>query len=228
MPLEKATLTNTLTEEQIPVLFNPEQCVLSRQNNFAEIAVHGLRSPLLQFTNGALRTLTLELLVDTLEEHVQGSRVINEAGTDVRTQTDKVTALLDIDRTTHAPPLVLFSWGSINFTSVVTQADQTFVMFRDDGIPVRARVALSFSEFTNVELEAKETKRETADYTKVLTVNAGDTLPQIAVREYGSPSLWRAIAAANAVSDPRRIPVGRQLVLPKLPYTDPMTGREYS
>lgn len=227
MGLEKATLTNTVTGEHTRVLFNPEQCTLSRQNNFAEIAVHGLRSPLLQFVNGALRTLELELLVDTREEHVEGARVVNRAGDDVRKLTERVVSLLDIEPTTHAPPIVLFSWGSIELTAVLTRADQTFTMFRDDGIPIRARLQLSLSEFVNAELEAKEIKRETADYTKTHVVAAGDTLWRIAATEYGHPRLWRSIAAANELTDPRRLEVGTELVLPRLPYIDPQTGREH-
>jgi hypothetical protein len=226
MALEKATLINTITQERIPVLFNPEECSLSRENNFSEIVVPGLRSPLLQFANGALQKLEMELLVDTLEAHVEGSRIINRAGDDVRDLTQKIISLLDIEASTHAPPPVLFTWGSIHFTAVLTQANQTFIMFREN-LPVRARVQISLSEFTNAELEAKQTKRETADYTKTRIFNIGDTLPQIAEREYASAKLWPVIAAANGLLDPRRVDEGKELRLPRLPYTDPETGRTY-
>ena len=51
-----------------------------------------------------------------------------------------------------------------------------------DGTPVRARLTVSLSEYRNVELEAKEIKRQTVDYTKVHVVTEGDTLALIAVQ----------------------------------------------
>lgn len=46
------------------------------------------------------------------------------------------------------------------------------------------------------------------------TVKAGETLRQIASREYRDPNKWTAIAAANAIGDPRRIIAGQVLRLP--------------
>src|SRR5947207_3438113 len=57
MPLEKALITNNDTGEKIEVLFNPQEYSLSKDNNFAQVAVPGLRSPLLQFVHGNLQTL---------------------------------------------------------------------------------------------------------------------------------------------------------------------------
>ena len=39
-------------------------------------------------------------------------------------------------------------------------------MFSPDGIPVRALLKVTFNEYRNVDLEAKEVKRETSDYSK--------------------------------------------------------------
>ncbi len=112
----------------------------------------------------------MELLVDTLEEHRSAGA---GPGSDVREQTRKIVDLMNIDPATHAPPIVLFAWGSLTFTCVLARATQRFIMFRPDGIPVRARLQVTFNEFRNVELEAKEIKRETADYSKRHTVGAG-------------------------------------------------------
>ena len=162
MPLEKALITNTVSGERIPVMFNPEEYVVSKDNHFAQMAVLGLRAPLLQFVNGNLQTLEMELFLDTYEAHSEGDRMLNQAGEDVRNFTRKITSLLDIDRTTHAPPVLLFTWGSLSFTCVLARASQRFIMFLPEGIPVRARLQVTFNEFTNAEFEAKEIKRETA------------------------------------------------------------------
>src|SRR5215468_10023284 len=100
-PLEKALITNITSAEDIEVLFNPEEMTLNKDNNLAQLAVPGLGSPLLQFVNGNLQTLEMELLVDSYEAHKVGGRLINRAGEDVRKLTGRIRGLLDIDPTTH-------------------------------------------------------------------------------------------------------------------------------
>jgi nucleoid-associated protein YgaU len=108
---------------------------------------------------------------------------------------------------------------------VLARCSQRFTMFLPDGTPVRARLAVSFSEYRNIELEAKEVKRETADYSNRHTVLQGETLSSIAGQAYGDPRLWRAIAAANRLQRARHLVPGTQLLLPHLPWRDPETGK---
>jgi len=229
MALEKAILTNTVTEERIPVMFNPEEYTVNRDINYAQTAIPGLSAPILQFVNGNAQTLEMELFLDTLEAHRVADRVQNRAQEDVRRLTRSITDLMTIDRTTHAPPVLLFTWGSLSFTCVLGRATQRFTMFRPDGIPVRATLQVTFTEFRNVDLEAKEIKRETADFSKRYVVGQGETLATIAWKEYGDPRDWRPIALVNGIDDPHRdLAVGRSLRLPRLPYRDPGTGKVYS
>ena len=227
MALERATITNTATGDRVPVMFNPEEYTLNRDINFAQTAVPGLSSPLIQFVNGNLRTLELELMLDTVEKHTSGSTALNRAGEDVRRLVRQVTDLMEINPETHAPPILLFTWASLSFTCVLARATQRFVMFKSDGTPVRARLTVTFNEFRNAELEAKEVKRETADYSKVHEVVQGDTLATIAAGAYNDGTLWRPIALRNEIDDPRRLQVGARLVVPPLPFRDSETGRVF-
>jgi nucleoid-associated protein YgaU len=225
--LEKATITNTVTGARIAVMFNPEEYTQTRENNFAAIAVPGLSAPIIQFVNGNQQSLEMELFLDTYEAHKSGNRSLNQAGDDVRKLARAVTGLMDIDRTTHAPPVLLFTWASLSFSCVLSRATQKFVMFNPDGTPVRARLTVTFSQYSNAELEAKQVKRETADYTKVHVVAQGDTLATIANACYGNPRLWRPIALRNRIDDPRVLEVGAPLAVPQLPYRDPDSGEVY-
>ena len=53
--------------------FNPEEYTLSRDINYAQAAIPGLSAPILQFVNGNMQTLEMELFLDTYEEHKVGS-----------------------------------------------------------------------------------------------------------------------------------------------------------
>ena len=227
MALEKALLTNTVTNEPIPVMFNPEEYTLTRDNNFAQQAVPGLSAPILQFVNGNLQTLEMELFLDTYETHQSNGRTLNQAGDDVRKLTGKITDLMNIEPTTHAPPVVLFSWGSLSFTCVLARANQRFVLFTPDGTPVRARLQVTFNEYRNVDQEAKEVKRETANFTKSYLIGQDETLSGIAARLYGNPRLWRPIALHNHIDNPRILRMGGRLLIPQLPYRNPETGEVY-
>jgi nucleoid-associated protein YgaU len=228
MALEKAKITNTVTNESpIEVMFNPEEYTVNKDNNFAQQAIPGLSAPILQFVNGNMQTLEMELFLDTYESNKSNNRVLNQAGGDVRELTKKITGLMDIERTTHAPPILLFTWGSLSFTCVLARVNQRFIMFMPDGTPVRARLTVTFNEFRNVDLEAKEIKRETADFTKFHMVGQGETLSAIADRLYGNPKLWRPIALRNHIENPRKLRMGVRLTVPQLPYRNPETGEVY-
>jgi nucleoid-associated protein YgaU len=97
-------------------------------------------------------------------------------------------------------------------------------MFLPTGVPVRAKIQVTFQEFTNGDYEAKEVKRETADFTKTYTVGHGETLSGIAGRLYGDPAQWRPLAVANDLDDPINLAPGLTLVVPRLPFQDPETG----
>lgn len=193
MALEKATIINTNTNEPIPVLFNPEEYTLDKANNFAEIGIPGLEAPPIQYVRGNLKTLKMDLFFDTYEDK-----------TDVRNFTQQIIGLLEKDPATQAPPILLFSWGQLNFGCVLDSVSQKFTMFLSDGTPVRATLSVIFKEFQSVEIEIQQglfiappTVQNFAD---------GQTLSGLAGDFLGDPGAWREIAELNNIDDPRNIP----------------------
>jgi hypothetical protein len=220
MPLEKAQITVLHTGEKIEVLFNPEEYTLNKDNNFASQSIPGLSSPLLQFVNGNLRTLEMELFFDTYLPLT----VAQSPPRDVREETQKVVKLLDIDPDLHAPPVLEVSWASLFLRCVLARVSQKFLFFLDDGRPVRARLTVTFNELIDEEQEAKRVNRQTVDFTKTHAVLQDETLSSIAYRFYNDPLSWRPIAIANGIVDPRSIEIGQLLQIPSLPFTDKESG----
>jgi LysM repeat protein len=213
MGLAKARITRLKDGQHFDVAFNPEEYSLNKDNNFASQAIPGLSSPLLQFVHGNLRTLEMELFFDTTQDR-----------TDVRDQTTRVTDLLKIDSDLHAPPILQVTWGTLTFQCVLARANQKFIRFLEDGRPVRAKINVTFNEFIDAEHESKEVNRQTADFTKIHTVMAGEMLSGIAAAVYDDAELWRPLAVANDIDDPRSLTPGQQLTVPSLPYSSPDTG----
>ena len=149
--------------------------------NYAKAAVPGLSQPLLQFVSGNVPTLEMELFLDTNEAVGVNGKTIAAAGSDVRLLTQQITGLMSIDSSTHAPPVLVFSWASLSFTCLLARVVQRFVMFLPDGTPVRARLQVSFQGYINAITESKEVKRA---YGRLQTnagrLAQGDTLSKIA------------------------------------------------
>lgn len=217
MALAKVQITVEHTREKFSVLFNPEEYTINKDNNFASQAVPGLSGPLLQFVTGNQRTLEMELLFDTWTTPSLPKQ-------DVRDLSNRVANLMAIDPDLHAPPILIVSWASLQFRCVLARVSQKFIMFADDGTPVRARLSCTFNEFIDADREAKEIKRQTADLSKVHVVQEGETLSGIAAQRYENAQLWRPIAIENEIDNPRVLPAGLSLRIPALPYLDPDTG----
>lgn len=192
-------------DRELSALFNPTEYSLKKSVNYGEVAMPGFTSPVTQFVHGEREVLSMELFFDTYEE-----------GTDVREYTDEIDALVRVDGDLHAPPIVRFVWGSFQFRSVLASVEKRFTMFLDDGTPVRARLSVTFEEYTTPDEQRTERPRHSADRSTVHRVTAGDTLWAIAAAEYGDPAEWRAIATENDIENPRHVEPGTELAIPPL------------
>ena len=190
----------------IPLRFNPTEYQLQKANNFAEIAIPGLESPPIQFVRGASEKMSAEVLVDT-----------SDTLDDVRVAyVNKLRGLLDLNRELHAPPVVRFVWDTEVFRGVLESVNVTYVLFTPEGVPLRAKLALSLKEYRPVEIQIKENPTSSPDYDKTYVVQRSDTLSSIAFAVYRDPGVWRDIARNNGIHDPRTLEPGTVLQLPKL------------
>ncbi|WP_211326510.1 LysM peptidoglycan-binding domain-containing protein [Paenibacillus flagellatus] len=207
MPLKKAMIIvdRGNSKENVEVLFNPSEYSLDSSNKYDWENVPGLSMPVGQFVSGNTTTLSLDLFFDTYEK-----------GTDVRDYTKKISGLLDVEKELHAPPVCRFVWGSIDFKGVVEKVTQSFTMFLESGIPVRAKLKVSFRSWYTKEEQLQNIPRHSADRTKQTTLKQGDELWMIAAHEYQDPGLWREIAKANRIDNPARLQTGRRIIVPRL------------
>ena len=199
------------------VEYNPEEFTLNKDNSFAAQEIPGLSKPLLQYVHGNVATLEMELFFDTYDKP-------GVKKDDVRTLTRQVTDLLNIESETHAPPILELSWGTVLFKCVLNRVSQRFILFMQDGTPVRARLNVSFQEYADPETQALADNKQTADFTKSHTLIPGQTLDSLASTYYQDPTLWRPIAVANSIDDPSRLDGIDRLLIPSLPYRDPESG----
>jgi nucleoid-associated protein YgaU len=206
----------------IVAMFNPERYTVSKSLQLAEIGIPGLDSPVVQYVRGQNEKISMELFFDTTDSGMVGDV------TDVREQTGNVYALMKVDGELHAPPRVTLDWGlggqltsygaSIAPWLVLEQISEEFNLFSPDGVPLRARLNVTFREAWTVEQQLQVTPRHSSDRTKLRTIQRGETLSGVAYEEYQSAADWRAIAEANDLANPRLLTPGASLAIP------PITG----
>lgn len=192
----------------VPVLFNPAEYDISRSVNYAKLDIPGTDSPIMQFINGGETSLKLTLHFDTQNDYIR------KTSDDVRSYIQPIMSALWIDGKLHAPPEAAFSWGGCFFKGIITDAQQSFTMFLPSGIPVRARLELTFKSNENTDGARKKSPFESPNRTKARLAEKGAQLWRIAHAEYGHPKYWRVIADFNKIYNPRKLPEGRLLQLP--------------
>lgn len=205
MALEKATITNLDTSDEISVMFNPKEYVIQKKTPWTEMNVFGMDSPPVQFTMGQRKRLSMELFFDTSEEK-----------TDVREHTEKIETLMMVNAQEHRPPILRFAWGNLSFECVLEDLVQRYTLFKNDGTPIRALLKVVFKEYATASTQLSTTRRESADHTKRLIIREGESISSVAGREYNDPGKWRVIADANGISDPENIKPGTIVELPPI------------
>lgn len=207
MPMTKALIINqdAFIPLPIPVLFNPPEYQLQHTNNYTDLPIPGLGSTVLQFVNGTAPTLTMDLFCDT-----------SDLGIDVRLYTMLITNLMDLNAHTHAPPRLLFLWGSLIFPCVLTDVQEKYDLFNSFGLPLRATLSVTLKSNVPAHSLLAMIPLQSTDRTKRRILKSGETLQSIAAQEYEDPRQWRAIARANGIDNPFTLRPGTSLVLPTL------------
>jgi hypothetical protein len=215
---EKLVITNldAPNDQPIVALFNPERYTLNRGVQIAEIAIPGLDSPVLQFVRGQNEKITMELFFDTTEFGMVDNV------TDVRDYTSRIYALTKVNGDTHAPPRCSLTWRGRLFSfgwkatsrCLVESVNEEFNLFSPSGVPLRAKLNVTFREYLTIEEQLQETPRHTASRPKVRVLPRGKTVSHLAWEEYGDPGEWRLIADANNLDNPRLVAPGTTLAVP--------------
>lgn len=211
-----------IKKSEVSCMFNPYEYTLSKSNTFKEQeAANGENSPPAEISKSGAQTLKLNLFFNTYGS-THDSVYKNE--TDVSKITDKLWDLMhvveenqpDKNKKKHVP-LVAFHWGVFFFVSYITNMTQKFTLFTREGIPVRAKVDVTFTQYKDIEDRRKLGQNPTSGggpINRIHTVVAGDRLDLIADSVYRDPAKWKLIASYNGLTNPAELQPGRQLAIP--------------
>jgi hypothetical protein len=134
----------------IAVQVNPASLRLQLQNNVD--AGKAFARPNTQYQGSSSSTLSFDLLFDTADEGTTDDPV------DVRTRTRQLERFLlpSKDSPKAVPPRVQFTYGTLAVVGVMTAMNQDFDFFAPNGVPLRAKCAVTIKE-QKPEFDAKLT-----------------------------------------------------------------------
>lgn len=207
--LEKAKIVSVETGETFTVQFNPEELSLSKMIDWNHIPISGKETGHNEFSGGQPGQFTLSLLFDT-----------TDTGLDVRAQYALLVNLAQPKSllpfvTRGQPPRCIFIWGDIiSFEAVISNLTQRFIMFLGSGVPVRAKVEVTFKEAKDPEAQPAQNPTSHSEPRRTRRVQLGDRLDLIAYQEYGDANRWLDIAQANDLEDPLGLLPGQILQIP--------------
>jgi hypothetical protein len=211
----KAFLT-TEDGQRIPCLFNPSDLALTQINAWAADRMPGKGVPTLRYSGASSGSLRLTLFFDT-----------TDTGKPVTEYTSKIVKLMEVNTslpgsnasTNNArPPWVVFHWGDFHsFKAVVSALELTFEYFSNTGTPLRARAALTLTQYQDeTAFAAQNPTSGTPRPHRVHRVQPGETLDRISAMHLGDSTKWRSIAEANELEDPLALRPGTLLAIPEL------------
>ena len=128
-----------------------------------------------------------------------------------------------VESTGKRPPRCELSWAQQNptgsdfpFVGVLESVKQQFVLFLSNGTPVRAKLSVGFKEYIPPTQQQQKNPGNSSFPAQTYTVKAGDTLSTIAGRLWDNPTLWRLLADANTIVNPRLLEPGQVLAVPPI------------
>ncbi|WP_083629274.1 CIS tube protein [Tenacibaculum agarivorans] len=197
------------------VMINPNSIKWNRKIHYNNQQPIGSSQASQKYKNTAIDELSFEIVIDCTG--VVFPKRINMAN-EIKALEDIV---YDYDGKIHRPNYVIVQWGSdLIFKSVLKSFNTTYTLFRPDGSPLRAKVALSFGEYVSPKKKSKEEKKESPDVTHLVEVVEGESLPQLSYKVWNSPFYYVQVAQYNGLNKFRNLKGGQQLLFPPITITD--------
>jgi len=117
----------------------------------------------------------------------------------------------------HRPNYLMLMWGTLQVRRCVLKgAAIAYKLFRPDGIPLRAVITATFTDFSDDQTRLAKAEVQSSDLTHRRIFHAGDNLPLLCHEIYGDPRLFLRVAQANGIDDFRNIAPGTAVFFPPL------------
>lgn len=192
--------------------FNPNKLALSKSVEWRrKPARMAGQAALPEFVGSGPRSLNVDVFLDATAGHDNSVEERVE-----QLMIACVPTKASLRKKKPASPWVRFEWGtakSVSFDGVLSSLSVDYSLFDVDGKPLRATCSLAIEE-AGAGTPGQNPTSGSREARRTHQVVAGDSLPQLAWREYGDATAWRVIAEANDIDDPMVLVPGTELLVP--------------
>ncbi|MCR9254040.1 MAG: LysM peptidoglycan-binding domain-containing protein [bacterium] len=123
----------------------------------------------------------------------------------------------EVNGSIHTTNYLKIYWGKgLAFPCKLTKVKIDYLMFSQNGIPVRAELDAHFEEFMDSATDAAKTNSNSPDMSHIKTIKAGDNLPALCYEIYGDSKYYLQIAEHNGIINFRQLTPGQKVHFPRL------------
>lgn len=188
---------------------NPNEITLSYEMEYDEAQGSGTTGSRMEFKKVKPGDMSLTFFID--------GTGANGVTIDVQEKIESFQTVTGYNGEIHRPNYLKVAWGTLSVKRcVLKSASIAYKLFKPDGVPLRAVITANFSDNSDDETRVALAQDESPDLTHARMVKAGDSLPMMCYRIYGSPDYYLDVARANNLDDFRNILPGTRLLFPPL------------
>lgn len=193
-------------------LFNPESY---RDSFFVIYSSAAVNKP--TYLRTMPSELSLELILDGSGVNEYGIQLFDSQD-NVKTQVKNFLSLCyELKGEIHQPRYLKIIWGQhLQYPCRLSYLDINYTRFDHSGDPLRAHLNVNFRRDESFDDYLKRVNLSSPDLTHNRTIKAGDTLPQMCERIYGSAKYYLRVAQVNKLDDFRNLTPGHTINFPPL------------
>lgn len=122
----------------------------------------------------------------------------------------------DVNDSTHEPPYVEISYGSLIYQSRLKSANVAYTLFGNDGSPLRATVKATFANIKSSITDGILKSLNSPDVTHKRTLAANQSLCEVANEIYERNDLYPEVARVNGLNTFRKTTVKQDIFFPPI------------
>jgi hypothetical protein len=205
----------TGTPNPFTAWINPSSYNYSRQISYNDRQAQGSPGTSPEFNRIADEDVSFDLIFDaTGVLPVPTGQSYSNGVADILTQF--TTLVATVNGAIHSPNYLIVGWAQLQFQCVLSSLKIDYTLFMPNGTPLRAKVSVTFKSYTSEAALAKASNKTSPDLSHVITVVAGDTLPDLCYQIYGDSSYYAQVAHWNGLLSFRSLTPGTSLLFPPL------------
>jgi len=193
------------------VLINPEKYAENRTVEYSRQQAQGEPGTSVRYTKSPPAQISFELIFDA-------TGVVDPKRTDLAKEIKQFKDLAyEYNGNIHSTNYLKLNWGNnLTFQCRLESLNLEYTLFAPSGKPLRATAKVSFIEYQSPKQIQNKAQNSSPDMTHLITVVAGDTLPALCHRVYGTAAFFTHVALFNKLFNYRNLTPGTTLQFPPL------------